>query len=197
MTDRQTSRAPSRRTASVAVAAIAIALTGGGLGPLVADQLTASAPPTLDVPYVPTPDEVVERMLRLADVRPGDRLIDLGSGDGRIPIAAAKRFGIRASGVDIDPKRVAEARANAKSAGVEDKVTFEVRNLFETPIADATVLTLYLLQRVNLELKPRILSELRPGTRVVSHQFDMGDWKPDRTETVGHRTIYLWTVPPR
>lgn len=189
-----TARAASRRGTLVALAAVATVLVGG---PLVAEQRIASVPPALDVPYVPTPDEVVERMLRLADVRPGDRLIDLGSGDGRIPIAAAKRFGIRASGVDIDPKRVAEARANARAAGVDDKVTFEVKNLFETPIADATVLTLYLLQRVNLELKPRILSELRPGTRIVSHQFDMGDWKPDRTEQVGHRTIYLWTVPAR
>jgi SAM-dependent methyltransferase len=157
----------------------------------------SKAPPSLDVPYVPTPTDVVDKMLELARVRPDDYLIDLGCGDGRIPVTAAQRYGIKAYGVDIDPRRISEARANAKEAGVEDNVRFEVKNLFDTPISEASVLTLYLLPRINLELKPRILSELKPGTRVVSHQFDMGDWKPERTERLSHRSVYLWTVPAR
>ncbi len=130
--------------------------------------------PHLDVIYVPTPNDVVERMLSMAQVRSDDYVIDLGSGDGRVLVAAAKNHGARGFGVDIDPERVKEARQNAQTAGVADRVEFRQQNLFETPIRDATVLTMYLMPDVNLKLRPRILSELRPGARVVSHDFDMG-----------------------
>jgi predicted O-methyltransferase YrrM len=130
--------------------------------------------PKLDVIYVPTPAAVVDKMLEMAQVRGDDYLIDLGSGDGRIPVAAARKHGARGFGVDIDPDRVKEAQANAEKAGVADKVEFRVQNLFDTKIGDATVLSLYLLTRLNLDLRPRILSELRPGTRVVSHAFRHG-----------------------
>ena len=152
--------------------------------------------PALDVPYVPTPPDVVERMLDMANVKPGDFVIDLGCGDGRIAIAAAKR-GARAFGVDIDPQRVEEAQLNARGAGVEDKAAFRRQNLFETRIAEASVLTMYLLRKVNLDLRPRVLQELKPGTRVVSHAFDMGDWEPDNHAEVGFRQVYMWIVPAR
>jgi Methyltransferase domain len=163
-------------------------------GALVTGALAQSPAVTLDVPYVPTPASVVARMLDMADLRKDDVLIDLGSGDGRIAVAAGAR-GARAVGIDINPVRIREANANAARAGVTGLVSFRQQNLFETPIAEATVLTLYLLERVNLELRPRILSELRPGTRVVSHAFDMGEWRPDRQENVDGRDVYLWIVP--
>jgi SAM-dependent methyltransferase len=150
-----------------------------------------------DVPYVPTTDEVVAEMLRLVHVDKNDLVIDLGSGDGRIPITAAKKYGARGYGVDIDPQRVREARDNAKKAGVEDKVKFDQADLFQTDISKATVVTLYLLPSVNLRLRPKLLSELKPGTRVVSHNYDMGDWKPEQTVNVGSHTIYVWTIPER
>jgi precorrin-6B methylase 2 len=152
--------------------------------------------PALDVPYVPTPPEVVERMLEMAGVKPDDFVIDLGSGDGRIAIAAAKK-GARAFGVDIDPERVQEAEENARKAGVQDKVSFKRQNLFETRISDASVLTMYLLTKVNLDLRPRILEELKPGTRVVSHAFDLGDWKADQHSEIGHRQVFMWVVPAK
>jgi len=152
---------------------------------------------SLDVPYVPTPQSVVDKMLDIAKVTGEDYLIDLGSGDGRIPIAAAKRFGAKGMGVEIDPVRVQEAKFNAGNARVEDKVEFRKQDLFETYLSKATVLTMYLLPRINLQLRPRILNELKPGTRVVSHSFDMGDWKPDQKVKVDGRTIYLWIVPER
>ncbi|WP_322514358.1 class I SAM-dependent methyltransferase [Rhodopseudomonas palustris] len=152
---------------------------------------------TPDVHYVPTPQNVVDRMLELTAPKPGEYLIDLGSGDGRIPIAAAKRFGISGHGVDIDPVRITEAEANAKSAGVQDKVEFIQADLFETDISKADIVTLYLLQTLNAKLRPRLLNELRPGTRVVSHSFSMGDWTADRHETVGGRDVYFWIVPAR
>jgi precorrin-6B methylase 2 len=150
-----------------------------------------------DVPYVPTPEHVVKRMLELAEIKPGDFMMDLGSGDGRIAIAAARDHGARAVGIDIDPQRISEARENAKKAGVEDKVEFKQENLFETPIKDADVITMYLLTSVNLKLRPRLLEELRPGTRLVSHAFDMGDWEPDVRETVDGRSVYKWVVPAK
>jgi len=151
--------------------------------------------PVLDVIYVPTPEAVVDAMLDWARVGPQDFLIDLGSGDGRIPIAAAKRFGTRGFGVDIDPTRVEEATANARAAGVGDKVTFAVRDLFETNISEASVLTLYLSLSINGRLRARILTDLRPGSRVLSHAFDMGTWAPDRVGKIEGRTLYLWIVP--
>jgi len=148
-----------------------------------------------DVIYVPTPQAVVDRMLELAKVGKGDVLYDLGSGDGRIPVTAAKRFGIRAVGIDIDPERIREANENAQKNGVTQLVQFRQEDLFTTNFSEATVVTLYLLPDLNLKLRPRLLAELKPGTRIVSHQFDMGKWKPDRTVELGGRTIYLWTVP--
>lgn len=148
-----------------------------------------------DVPYVPTPTAVVEEMLRVANVGPNDRLYDLGSGDGRIVITAAQKFGTRGVGIDIDPQRVKEANQNAQEAGVTNLVEFRQQDLFETDFSDATVVTLYLLPAVNLRLRPKILSELKPGTRIVSHAFDMGDWKPEKVVQVDGRTIYYWVVP--
>jgi hypothetical protein len=154
-----------------------------------------SADLELDVPYVPTREPVVDKMLEMGGVTKADYVIDLGSGDGRIPIAAARKYGARGFGVDLNPQRIKEANANAKAAGVTDKVSFKQQDLFKTPIADATVLTMYLLPSVNMQLRPRILSELKPGTRVVSHAFDMEDWKPDEEAVVDGSNVYLWIVP--
>lgn len=156
----------------------------------------ASAQTGLDVPYVPTAQPVVDAMLDLAGVKAGDVHYDLGCGDGRIAISAAK-LGATSTGVDIDPQRIKEANENAAQAGVTDKVTFVRGDLFGFDFSDADVLTLYLFPSVNLKLRPIILNELKPGTRVVSHAFDMGDWKPEKTINVGGSTIYLWIVPER
>jgi len=150
-----------------------------------------------DVIFVPTPYEVVDEMLRLARVRKGDVLYDLGSGDGRIPVTAAKRFGVRAVGIDIDPQRVKEANENARKNGVARLVTFRQEDLFKTDFKEASVVTLYLLPDLNVRLRPRLLAELKPGTRIVSHQFDMGSWKPEKKVELNGRLIYLWTVPAR
>ena len=149
-----------------------------------------------DVVYVPTPPEVVDEMLRLARVTGKDVLYDLGSGDGRIPVTAATRFGTRGLGIDIDPQRVEEANANARAAGVTDKVKFVLGDLFELDLSPATVITLYLLPQLNLKLRPT-LWKLKPGTRIVSHEFDMGDWKPEQTVKVGSRSVHFWRVPKR
>jgi ribosomal protein L11 methylase PrmA len=167
------------------------------LGLAAAGAPAQTEPRGVDVPYVPTPQPVVDAMLRLAKVKRGDVLYDLGSGDGRIVITAAKRYGVRGTGVDIDPQRIKEANANARRAGVARRVRFVNEDLFQIDFSDATVVTLYLLPRLNLQLRPRLINELRPGTRIVSHGFDMGDWKPDRVIEVGTSTIYLWIVPPR
>jgi ribosomal protein L11 methylase PrmA len=150
-----------------------------------------------DVIYVPTPYEVVDQMLKLAGVKKGDVLYDLGSGDGRIPVTAAKKFGIRAVGIDIDPQRIEEAKENARKNGVARLVEFRNEDLFRTKFAEATVVTLYLLPDLNVKLRPRLMAELKPGTRIVSHQFDMGNWKPERKLELNGRTIYLWTIPAR
>jgi ribosomal protein L11 methylase PrmA len=150
-----------------------------------------------DVIFVPTPQEVVEDMLRLANVRKGDVLYDLGSGDGRIPVTAARLYGVRGVGIDIDPERIREAQENAKRNGVESLVKFRQQDLFEADFREATVVTLYLLPDLNLKLRPRLLDELRPGTRIVSHQFDMGDWKPAKKLESNGRTVYFWVVPER
>jgi SAM-dependent methyltransferase len=164
-----------------------------------AAPLSAQAPRRLDVPYVPTNQATVNAMLRVANVGPKDYVIDLGSGDGRILITAARLHGARGFGVDLNPERVKESIENAKAAGVSDRVRFAQQNLYHTPIAEATVLTLYLLPRVNLELRPRLLAELKPGTRVVSHDFDMGDWQPDLQVNVrgSGSVVYLWVIPAR
>ncbi len=162
--------------------------------PLAAQQAAAPAREP-DVIFVPTPEQVVEGMLKLAKVGPHDTLYDLGCGDGRTVIMAAKKFGAHAIGVDIDPQRIAESTANAKAAGVSDKVKFVQGDLFETNLKDATVVTLYLLTSLNLKLRPKLWKELKPGTRVVSHAFDMGDWQPEKTEDIDGRKVYFWTIP--
>lgn len=151
-----------------------------------------------DVIFVPTPEEVVEEMLKVANVTEKDVLYDLGSGDGRIPIAAAKQFGIKGVGIDIDPQRIKEANENAKEAGVTNLVTFRMEDLFEADFREATVVTLYLLPSLNEKLRPRLLSQLKPGTRIVSHAFPMGDWQPEKTvEMENGSSIYLWRVPAK
>lgn len=148
-----------------------------------------------DVPYVPTPEDVVTGMLKAAAVKKDDVLYDLGCGDGRIVIAAAQKFGTRGVGIDINPVRIKEARENAQKAGVADRVKFIEEDLFEANIADATVVTLYLLPSVNIKLRPKLLRDLKPGTRVVSHSFDMGDWKPDKESEVNGQRILYWVIP--
>jgi SAM-dependent methyltransferase len=152
----------------------------------------------LDVWYVATPQETVDRMLDVARVRPGDVVYDLGCGDGRMVIAAAKKFGTRGVGVDLDPARIREAQANAQRAGVDRSITFKVADLFETDLREATVVMLYLLPQVNRRLKPKLFAELQPGARVVSHAFDMGpDWPPDQHVKFGNDDIYMWIMPPK
>ncbi len=150
-----------------------------------------------DVPYVPTPNPVVDGMLKLADVKKSDNVYDLGCGDGRIVIAAAKEYGAHGVGIDINPERIQEARDNARRAHVEALVKFEENDLFDADIHNASVVMLYLLPNINLRLRPKLLKDLKPGTRVVSHSFSMDDWKPDKEETVDGRTIYLWTIPEK
>lgn len=150
-----------------------------------------------DVIYVPTPQPVVDAMLKLAKVETGDVLYDLGSGDGRIPITAARDYSVRAVGIEIDPERIAEANANIQKAGVGDLVTIRSGDLFQADFREATVVTLYLLETLNEKLRPKLLSELRPGTRIVSHAFRMGDWEPEAQQNIDGNMIYLWTVPPR
>ena len=181
--------------ASFAAAAFALAAISYGA--------TAAQP---SVPYVPTPQEVVERMLEMAKVGPHDYLIDLGSGDGRIVVTAAKKFGARGFGVDLNPVRIKESVDNAARAGVSDQVAFYQRDLFDTDMSDATVITMYLLPRVNLDLRPKLL-DLKPGTRLVSHDFDMDEWKADESASIdvkekygtagGTSMIYFWVVPAK
>jgi hypothetical protein len=178
-------------------------LCGALLAAAVAMPVSAAEP---RVPYVPTPQAVVDRMLEIGKVGSNDYLIDLGSGDGRIVITAAKKFGTRGFGVDIDPERIDESNENARRAGVADRVAFYQRDLFETSLAEATVITMYLLPQVNLELRPRLLA-LKPGTRIVSHDFSMDAWQPDQHVVLdaldkfggsgGRSDIYLWVVPAR
>ena len=160
-----------------------------------------------DVPYVPITAEAVQAMLKLADVKSTDIVYDLGCGDGRIVIAAAKTYGARGVGIDIDPDRIREAKENAKKAGVENLVRFEENDLFQSDFREATVVTLFLLPSVNLKLRPKLLNELRPGTRVVSNTFDMGDWRPEKEQSLpgadddeaaylSHK-FFLWTIPQR
>jgi SAM-dependent methyltransferase len=161
-----------------------------------------------DVPYVPTTEAAVQAMLKLAGVKKTDVVYDLGCGDGRIVIAAAKSYGARGVGIDINPVRIKEAKENARTAGVERLVRFEENDLFQADIHEATVVTLFLLPNINLKLRPKLLQDLKPGTRIVSNTFDMDDWKAEKEATVGDadtdvdyeplsRRLYLWTVPPR
>ncbi|AEG91864.1 SAM-dependent methyltransferase [Ramlibacter tataouinensis] len=161
-------------------------------------QYSSSSAPRLDVPYVPTPQPVVDKMLEVGKVGKNDVLYDLGCGDGRIVVTAVKDRGAsRGVGIDIDPQRISEARENAKKAGVGDKVEFRNADLFESDFSPATVVTLYLLPSINQKLRPQLWKQLKVGTRVVSHDFDMGEaWPPERTERVANKTIYYWTIKP-
>jgi predicted O-methyltransferase YrrM len=193
----------------IAVGAIALSMGIIGCTPQteINAQTTQTAPPAgqteqrePDVPYVPTPQEVVDEMLKLAKVQKGDVLYDLGSGDGRIPITAVKSYGVqKAVGIDINPERIKEANANAKTAGVSDRVQFLNQDLFKSNFSEASVVTLYLLPDINVKLRPQLFKQLKPGTRIVSHDFDMGEWKPDRVVQVQGpnrtHTLYYWVVP--
>ncbi len=191
-------------------ATLILLAAGSGAGAQTVTQQAApqqAAPPTAtaakplrspDVIYVPTPPEVVDAMLKVAKVRQGDVLYDLGSGDGRIPITAVQKYNVtRATGIEINPERIVEAEQNLKTAGVGDRVRFRNEDLFEANFSDATVITLYLLPALNVKLLPKMLKELKPGTRVVSHAFAMGDWKPEQTLDIGGRSVYFWTIPAK
>ena len=180
---------PARRRA-VSAGALALALSSFRMR---AQAQQAAAP--LDVPYVATPDDAVLRMLQLARVGRNDIVYDLGCGDGRLVIAAARRYGAYGMGIDIDPARIREARANAKAAKVERRTEFLLGDLFTADLSRATVVTLYLLPRLNQQLRPRLWQQLRVGARVVSHGFDMGDeWPPDRTRLVNGTPIHYWVI---
>ncbi len=201
-----------QRFSVLLIVAIALIVAGCGEHPRFANananvpEVTGTTPtpepedegPKLDVPYVPTPNEVVEEMLSMAGVKKDDILYDLGSGDGRIPITAAKRFGTKGVGIDLDPVRVKEAKENAEREKVTELVKFIEGDIFKEDFSEATVVTLYLLPQVNLKLKPELL-KMKPGTRVVSHNYDMGDWKPDNSKklTINGRDhyVYFWRVP--
>ena len=157
----------------------------------------STTPPELDVPYVPTRQTVVDAMLNLAKVTNKDVVYDLGCGDGRIVITAAKQYGATGKGIDLNPERIKEANQNAEAAKVTDKVKFEQADLFQTDFSKASVVTLYLLPAVNLKLRPILMKQLKPGTRIVSHAFNMGDWEPEQKIVVDGSTLYLWTVPQK
>lgn len=185
----------NRRT--ICVFAFALAIVSALTAVVWAQAPAAQALRTPDVIFVPTPQNVVEGMLKMAGAKAGDVVYDLGSGDGRIPITAVQKFGVeRAIGIDIDPQRIKEANDNAQKAGVTNKVKFLNQDLFTSDFSEATIITLYLLPSLNEKLRPKLL-QLQPGTRIVSHAFDMGDWKPEKQETIEGRTIYFWTVPKK
>lgn len=179
---------PSRRHFLEATGASLLAL---GCGPALAQFGPNN---NLDVPYVPTPREVVGAMLDMVAVGKGEMLYDLGCGDGRIVIAAASERGARGVGIDLDPERIREANQNAKAAGVSERVKFIQGDIFKANFRDADAVTLYLLDEVNLRLRPQLWSQLRVGARVVSHSFAMGDWPPQRSERIGNATVHLWTI---
>lgn len=156
-------------------------------------QIAKGASP--DVPYVSTPHAIVDEMVRLADVKASDVVYDLGCGDGRLVIAAVKKTGCRGVGIDIDPERIKESRANARAAGVENRVRFAEQNFFASDIREATVMLIYLFPDVNIRLRGKFLSEMKPGSRLVSHAFDMGDWKPDNSASIGAQRVYYWVIP--
>ena len=189
------------RTARILCAALAVSLAGASAYAQQAPAESKEYVPQVgqsgkDVVWVPTPEALVERMLKMAGVGPKDYVIDLGSGDGRTVIAAAQKFGARAMGIEYNPDMVALSVKNAEKAGLGDKVKFIKADIFETDFSQATVITMYLLPALNLKLRPKIL-DLRPGTRVVSHAFNMEDWQPDQTVTVEGRDAFLWIVPAK
>ena len=174
------------------LATVLTGLPGAGFA-----QGTATAVRPPDVIYVPTPEEVVDAMLQVAKVTKNDVVYDLGTGDGRIPVTAAKKYGARGVGIDIDPQRIKDATENVQKNGVGDRVRIVQADLFEANISEATVVTLYLLPVLNQRLKPKLLKDLKPGTRIVSHAFDMGDWKPEQELDVNGRKVYFWTIPKK
>jgi SAM-dependent methyltransferase len=183
----------------VGVLAAAAFLGLSGSSSFAAGAAPAAAGQASLAPYVPTPQDVVERMLELARVGSSDVIYDLGCGDGRTVVTAAKKYGARGVGVDIDPQRIAESQANARAAGVEHLVEFRLQDAMKVDVSPATVVTLYLLSSSNLKLRPILTKQLRPGSRIVTHQFGMGDWTPEKVETFtdalgSSRTLYLWTV---
>jgi len=181
-----------RRFTTLAAALLVVGLTQ--ISPLAQAQAPLRTP---DVIYVPTPQTVVDAMLKMANVTKNDVVYDLGCGDGRIVITAAKQFGARGVGIDIDPQRIKESNENAVTAGVTDKVKFSNSDIFaeSTNLSEATVVTLYLLPSLNVKLIPKLKRELKPGTRIVSNSFDMGEWEPEKTMEVDGRMIYFWTIP--
>jgi SAM-dependent methyltransferase len=200
--------APESLRAGALCLSLLLAACGGG--PASVRQSTPTPAPAqtpsrasvkLDVPYVPTPDAVVERMLRMAKVGKDDVVYDLGCGDGRIVITAARKYGARGVGYDLNPQRISESNANARAAGVDDRVRFVQGDLFQADLREASVVMLYLLPDVNLKLRPKLLDELKPGTRVVSHNYDMGDWEPQESDEVdiqgSTHYIYSWVIPEK
>lgn len=190
------------RIVALALAVLALALIALGGRCMLPTMVSCSAStlfggPELDVPYKSTRREVVALMLEMGEVKAGDTVIDLGTGDGRILIAAATERGAKGLGVDLDPVLIDKARAAARKAGVADQVRFEAADLFETDLHAADVVTMYLLPEVNLRLRPRLFEQLKPGTRVVSHAFDMGDWQPEAKRRAGGSTVYMWRIPER
>lgn len=179
---------------SLALVATLVVAGLPGVSVVLAQEAPARRP---DVIYVPTPEAVVEAMLQVANVTKNDIVYDLGCGDGRIPVTAAKKYGARGVGIDIDPQRIKEANANVEKNGVGDLVKIVQGDLFEQDLSQATVVTLYLLPSLNVKLMPKLMKELKPGTRIVSHAFDMGDWKPEKELDVEGRKVYFWTIPKR
>lgn len=202
----------ANRLPPLLVSLLACSLLLGGLLPLSAwaqdpdtSQTAIPEPPTetpvrdtsveADVPYVPTRQATVESMLDLANVSKDDVVYDLGSGDGRIPVTAAQQYGARGVGIEIEPDLVRRARKNAEISGVSDAVEFRQQDIFKADFSEATVVTLYLFPEVNMKLRPMLFKQLEPGTRVVSHSFDMNEWEPDTTANVNGDVLYLWTIP--
>jgi len=193
-------RRPARRLRTI-LCGIILAASMAGIG---CDEQPTSATTSLrepDVRYEPTSPDVVQVMFRLANVNTGEVVYDLGCGDGRIVITAVREFGARGVCVDIDPQRIAESRENARAAGIPDNIRFLNQDLFETDVSEASVVMLFLSAELNLKLRPKLLRELKPGARIVSHWHDMGDWKPQKVVRVRssgrERSVYLWTIPPR
>jgi len=189
------------RPPAAAIALLAAVVASVAVAPLPASPQAGQQPPATLAPYMATPQEVVDRMLQMAEVTKGDVVYDLGSGDGRLVITAAKRYGARGVGVDIDPALIARSRANARSEGVENLVEFRQQDALTVDVSPASVVTLYLLSGANLKLRPTLQKQLKPGSRIVSHQFGMGDWVPTRTETITDqrgtsRLLYLWIIGP-
>jgi ribosomal protein L11 methylase PrmA len=189
---------PAARTLRGGAVALALTVVAAGAASVTTASAQTAAPTRRpDVIFVPTPETVVEAMLQVANVTKSDVVYDLGCGDGRIPVTAARKYGARGFCYDIDPQRIKEANENVAKNNVGNLVTVVHADLFETDLSGATVITLYLLPSLNVKLMPKLMKELKPGTRIVSHAFDMGDWKPEKELDVDGRKVYFWTIPKR